>query len=122
MATALGLKRPLNNCHIAQVGSGDDERIVMGAKIWLGIPHVSVLMGSRSPEGEAMRVGAVVHDIRKEKGLCQIWLAREVGMDVGSLERFERQEITVPFRTLSHIAGVLHVSVAEIIRRAEGKY
>lgn len=74
-------------------------------------------MAVRSSEHEAL--GQALRDLRAERGMAQMELALDSGLDrtyVGGIERGERNP---SYTSLRRIAAVLEVPVSEWLRRAE---
>ena len=74
-------------------------------------------MTVRSPEHVAL--GQALRDLRAERGMAQMELALESGLDrtyVGGIERGERNP---SYTSLRRIADVLGIEVSEWLARAE---
>ena len=69
-----------------------------------------------------MRLGEVVQQLRKEKGLSQTELAQKIGKSMRLITYFERGVAGVSLDTLYKIAEALGVSVSELFIRAEEKF
>jgi transcriptional regulator with XRE-family HTH domain len=68
-----------------------------------------------------MRLGKVVQQLRKEKGLTQTELAQKIGKSMRLITYFERGVANVSLDTLYDIAKALDVPVSEIFLRSENK-
>ncbi len=65
-------------------------------------------------------LGAVIKEVRKERGLSQLMLAHSVGTDATNIGRIERGIQGVSHSRLEAIANALGVTVLEIHERCEG--
>lgn len=62
-----------------------------------------------------MKVGTQIAEARKAKGLSQEALARQLGVAMMTVSRWERNNVTPPLMRLQEIASALDVSVAELL-------
>lgn len=66
-----------------------------------------------------MKIGEVVRRRRKELGLTQGQVARQVGFDVANISRFERGEQGIDQVHLKPLARALNTTVAELYSQTE---
>ncbi|MGB9682870.1 MAG: helix-turn-helix domain-containing protein [bacterium] len=68
-----------------------------------------------------MKLGKVVKQLRKEKGLTQKELAKKIGKSERLITYFERGVLNPSLETLYEIAKVLDIPISEIFLRCENK-
>lgn len=71
-------------------------------------------------EKPLVRLGAVIRELRLERGLTQESLAHGAGITVGHLSKIERGQSNPSWETVRAIASGLAVPVAQIATSAEG--
>ncbi len=77
------------------------------------------MTSSRKPVSEPQKVGARLRKLRKQNGLTQIELARQIGIQQSDLSRMEKGEYRVSLDNLFKILSVFGLGVAEFFAAEE---
>ncbi len=66
-----------------------------------------------------MSLGENIRELRKLKGFTQTDLAKKLGLQFGTISKYEKNEISIPSDTLSKIADILETSTDYLLGRNE---
>jgi transcriptional regulator with XRE-family HTH domain len=66
--------------------------------------------------------GAILREVRKERGLSQEALAFESGYHTTYIGQLERGQKSPSLRTIMNLAGALESSGSELLRRVEARF
>ena len=64
-----------------------------------------------------MSLGQRIRDLRKRNGLTQTDLANKIGLQFGTVSKYEKDEISIPAENLSKIADVLDTTTDYLLGR-----
>jgi transcriptional regulator with XRE-family HTH domain len=62
------------------------------------------------------RIGERLAEARKARGFSQAWLARRIGVSVGTVQAYEHGRARIAVDRLEALANALHCDVAELVK------
>jgi transcriptional regulator with XRE-family HTH domain len=62
------------------------------------------------------RIGTRLAEVRKARGISQGWLAKRIGVSIGTIQAYEHGRSRIPGDRLEALIGVLRCDPATLIR------
>jgi transcriptional regulator with XRE-family HTH domain len=74
--------------------------------------------GKRPKDG---RIGRHLAEIRKARGMSQGWLAKRIGVSVGTIQAYEHGRARIAVDRLQALADALRCEAAELLKQSESQ-
>jgi len=62
------------------------------------------------------RISARLAELRKGRGFSQAWLAKRIGVSVGTIQAYEHRRARLPSDRLKELASVLRCDPADLLK------